>query len=62
MNQIKRDDFLRFWKTTLSKYNDETEMIYNILKNPKQKGDFVSQNDFRLVIRGVARYPSRLEF
>ena len=62
MNQIKRDDFLRFWKTTLSKYNDETEMIYNILKNPKQKGDFVSQNDFRLVIRALLDTHPGLEF
>ena len=62
MNQIKRDDFLHFWKTTLSKYNDETEMIYNILKNPKQKGDFVSQNDFRLVIRALLDTHPGLEF
>ncbi len=62
MNKIKRDDFLRFWKTTLSKYNDETEMIYNILKNPKQKGDFVSQNDFRLVIRALLDTHPGLEF
>jgi serine/threonine-protein phosphatase 2A regulatory subunit B'' len=62
VTQIKRDDFLRFWKTTLSKYNDETEMIYNILKNPKQKGDFVSQNDFRLVIRALLDTHPGLEF
>jgi len=62
MNQIKRDDFLHFWKTTLSKYNDETEMIYNILKNPKQKGDFVSQDDFRLVIRALLDTHPGLEF
>ena len=62
MNQIKRDDFLHFWKTTLSKYNDETEMIYNILKNPKQKGDFVSQNNFRLVIRALLDTHPGLEF
>ena len=62
MNQIKRDDFLHFWKTTLSKYNDETEMIYNILKNRKQKGDFVSQNDFRLVIRALLDTHPGLEF
>ena len=62
MNQIKRDDFLHFWKTTLSKYNDETEMIYNILKNPKQKGDFVSQNDFRWVIRALLDTHPGLEF
>jgi serine/threonine-protein phosphatase 2A regulatory subunit B'' len=37
-------------------------MIYNILKNPKQKGDFVSQNDFRLVIRALLDTHPGLEF
>jgi len=62
VTQIKRDDFLRFWKKTLSRYNDETEMIYNILKDPKQKGDFVSQNDFRSVIRALLDTHPGLEF
>jgi Ca2+-binding EF-hand superfamily protein len=59
---IKREDFLRFWKTTLSKFNDPVEMVYNILKDPNQKGDFISQNDFRSVVRALLDTHPGLEF